>query len=114
MSLVEAPPALHMQHLAAGDDGVVLAFGNPLLDMSIVQDNDELINKYDIPVNGQMEVAPGQRELFHEVLDKWLFTSHPLLPVKFELTQVMFYVTGTRWNTWPAVVHRIHWEFYSV
>lgn len=50
--------------------GLVLALGNPLLDMAVLVPDDTLIEKYRLPVDGQVEVGAEQREIFTEVLDK--------------------------------------------
>jgi len=54
-----------------GEKPLLLAFGNPLLDITAVVKNQDLHLKYGLPVDGQLEVNKTQRNIFSEVMENY-------------------------------------------
>ncbi|XP_076060227.1 uncharacterized protein LOC143036576 isoform X2 [Oratosquilla oratoria] len=50
---------------------LMVAFGNPLLDMTAVVKDTSLHEKYNLPVDGQLEVTQEQQPIFKEVTEKY-------------------------------------------
>lgn len=49
----------------------VVAFGNPLLDIIVHLDNDEILNKFNLKVDGQQEVSQEKiQEILAEISPK--------------------------------------------
>lgn len=50
---------------------VVMAFGNPLLDIILTKDENNLLEKYDLKIDGQMELeAKIMDQLFADLPEK--------------------------------------------
>ena len=49
---------------------ILVAFGNPLLDITAVVTDQSLHTQFNLPVDGQLEVNEEQRQLFSIVQEK--------------------------------------------
>lgn len=60
--------------IASFEHPVVMAFGNPLLDIILTKDDNDLLSKYNLKIDGETELEEKEMEqLIAELPDEYVY-----------------------------------------